>query len=66
MHGPRLLEARSLGIDMTNYESLEVVCVIKEKEVVWKYKGERGKGKGQAGETPEEMDVGRERGQEQN
>lgn len=45
---------------MTNYESLEVVCVIKEKEVVWKYKEERSKGKGQAGEPPEEVNVTRD------
>lgn len=33
---------------MTNYESLEVVCVLKEKEVVWRYRGE-GIGKGRQG-----------------
>lgn len=30
----------------SDYESLDVVCVIKGKEVVWKYKGERSEGKG--------------------
>lgn len=29
---------------MTNCESREALCVIKEKEVVWKYKGKRSEG----------------------
>lgn len=50
---------------MTNYESLEVACVIKEKEVVCKYKGKRSEAKGQAGEVPEERNVTEEAGLEE-
>lgn len=41
--------AHSPGIDMTNCESREALCVIKEKEVVWKYKGKRSEGAGRGG-----------------
>lgn len=46
---------------MTNCESREAVCVIKEEEVVWTRKGKRSEGRA-AGEVQEEMSVTREEG----